>query len=295
MNRKFNTKEKIGRKVAKCLTIISPTLSSKFIYFVHTHKKLNLNNPTLFNEKLMYLKLHDYKNNQLVSDCSDKIKVREYLQEKNLDFLLTNVYQIVEDANLIDFDALPDKFVLKCNHGCGFNIICTDKANFDKKAAIKQLNEWKKTKYGYESCEIHYFSIKPLIFAEEYIASDEGIMPNDYKIYCFNGKARIILVCSEREESLKLTFFDINWNELNYGTEAFKATKPVKKPKHLNKMLEYAEKLAQPFKFVRVDFYEEEDKILFGELTFTPARCSAEYYNNLGNKELGQMLDLGDI
>jgi hypothetical protein len=128
-----------------------------------------------------------------------------------------------------------------------------------------------------------------------YIASDEGIMPNDYKIYCFNGKARIILVCSEREESLKLTFFDVNWNELNYGTEAFKATKPVKKPKHLNKMLEYAEKLAQPFKFVRVDFYEEEDKILFGELTFTPARCSAEYYNNLGNKELGQMLDLGDI
>ena len=295
MNHEDTKKEKFEKKVAKVITMISPTLSSKILYKFHTHKKLNLKNPTLFNEKLMYLKLKDYRYNDLVAKCSDKIAVRDYIKENKLDFLLNKIYVIVEDANYINFDALPEKFALKCNHGCKYNIICTDKANFDKNKAIKTLNKWRKTKFGYETCEPHYFKIKPLIFAEQYIASDEGIMPNDYKIYCFNGEAKIILVCSEREKDLKRSFFDLDWNRLNYEKPEFHTDHEFKKPKNLDKMIEYANILSKPFKFVRVDFYEEDGKVLFGELTFTPARCCGEVYTDEANLELGNMLDLGDL
>ena len=294
MNHEDTKKEKFQKKVAKIITKISPTLSSKVLYRFHSHKKLNLKNPSLFNEKLMYLKLHDYMNNKLVSKCSDKIAVRDYIKKNNLETILNKVYVIVDDANYINFDALPDKFVLKCNHGCKFNIICTDKANFDEKMAVDTLNKWKKTKFGYETCEPHYFNIKPLIYAEKYIASDEGIMPNDYKIYCFNGKAKIILVCSEREKSLKRSFYDLNWNRLNYEKAEYHTNKDFEKPKNLDKMIKYANILSKPFKFVRVDFYESGNDIIFGELTFTPARCCGEVYTDEANIELGKMLDLGD-
>ena len=295
MNHEDSKKEKFSKKVAKIITKLSPTLSSKILYRFHTHKKLNLKNPTLFNEKLMYLKLHEYMKNDLVSKCSDKIAVREYIKDNHLESLLNQIYVIVDDANYINFEALPDKFALKCNHGCKFNIICTDKANFDKNKAIETLNKWKNTKFGYETCEPHYFKIKPLIYAEKYIASDEGIMPNDYKIYCFNGEAKVILVCSERETNLKRSFYDLNWNRLNYEKEKFHTDHEFKKPKNLDKMIEYANTLSKPFKFVRVDFYESDGKVIFGELTFTPARCCGEVYTDEANKILGDMLDLGDL
>lgn len=293
INKQESMKEKIGKRVVKALTFLSPTLSSKVIYKIHTGKKLNLKNPTLFNEKLMYLKLNDYRNNELVTNCSDKIKVREYVSSLGLKDILTEIYGVYQDAKEIDFDSLPNKFALKCNHGCGYNIICVDKKSLDREKTIEQLNKWKKTKFGYETCEIHYFPIKPAIYAEKYIATDDGIMPNDYKIYCFDGKAKLVLVCSEREKELKLSFYDLNWNRLNYETDRFHTDKEIKAPKHLKEMVMYAEKMSKPFKFVRVDFYEtKEGKVLFGELTFTPARCSAEYYNEKGNKELGKMLKI---
>ena len=293
IKKKDSIKEKVGKKIVSLLTVISPTLSSKVIYKLHTKKNLNLKNPTLFNEKLMYLKLNDYKNNKLVTNCSDKIGVRDYVKSLGYGDLLTKIYDIYDDASLIDFSKLPNKFALKCNHGCGYNIICVDNDKLNKEETIKTLNKWKNKKFGYETCEIHYFPIKPLIYAEEYIATNDGLMPNDYKIYCFNGKAKIILVCSEREKKLKLSFFDLDWNRLNYETDEFHTDKKISKPQNLDKMIKYAEDMSKPFKFVRVDFYEKEDgKVLFGELTFTPARCSAEYYNDLGNIELGKMLEL---
>lgn len=293
LNEKESLKTKVGKKVVSFLTFVSPTLSSKVIYKIHTGKKLNLTNPTLFNEKIMYLKLHDYLNNPLVSNCSDKIAVRDYVKENGLESLLTKIYGIYSDAREIDFDKLPNKFALKCNHGCGYNVICVNKDELDKEKTINKLNKWRKKKFGYETCEIHYFPIKPKIYSEEYIATLDGVMPNDYKIYCFHGKAKLVLVCSEREKKLKLSFYDLKWNRLDYETKEFHTDKKIKKPKNLDKMIEYAEKLSKPFKFVRVDFYEtKEGKVLFGELTFTPARCSAEYYNDYGNNELGKMLDL---
>lgn len=289
--KKESLKSKISKTAIGTITKLSPLLSSKLIYRIHLHKKLNLKNPKTFNEKLMYLKLNDYYNNELVTKCSDKIKVGEFLKEKGLN-ITNEIIGIYDKAEEISFDELPKKFALKCNHGCGYNIICTDKENLDIESAKKQLNYWVKHKFGYVTCEPHYFKINPKIYVEKYIETKDGILPNDYKIYCFNGKAKVILVCSEREKKLKLKIYDLNWKELDYITDEFKTKKEFEKPKHLKEMIKAAEILSKQFPFVRVDFYDLEDKILLGELTYTPARCSAEYYNEKGEIELGNMLDI---
>jgi len=271
---------------------VNDVLANKIMYKVHTGKRLNLKEPQLLNEKLMKLKIEDYNNNDLVVKCADKYKVQEYVKECGLEDILNPIIGVYEKAQDIDFDVLPNKFVLKCNHGCGFNIICTDKSKLDKEETVRTLNKWLKKKFGKESRELHYLKIKPLIICENYIETKDGILPNDYKIYCFNGEPKVILTCSERENKLKLNFYDLNWNELMYGHEKDRSHKQIAKPTCLDKMIEDARILAKPFKFVRVDFYDLNGKPLFGELTFTPARCSAAYYNDNGAKILGDMLNI---
>ena len=271
---------------------ISPELISKIMYEQTQNKKLDLKNPKLFNEKLMYLKLNDYYKNDLIIKCSDKYRVREYICEKKCEEILNELYGVYDKPKEIDWDNLPEKFVLKCTHGCGFNIICDNKQKLDKKDAIKKLTRWEKEKFGYETGEIHYTYIKPKIICEEYLETEDGLLPNDYKIYCFNGKPELVLVCTERNTKLRLNFLDLNWNEIDIGTENFKSDKSPKKPDNFDDMVEYARRLSQPFKFVRVDFYNCNGKVIFGELTFTPAGCCAQYYNDKGSRLLGDMLKI---
>jgi len=289
---KDNIFNKIFKKLLSAVAIFSEPMANKIMYKVYTRKKLNLKEPTLFNEKLMLLKLKYYNNNALVIKCADKYRVQEYVKECGLANILNPIYATYDDANDIDFDILPDKFVLKCNHGCGFNIICTDKSNLDKQETIKTLNKWLKKKFGKDTRELHYLKIKPLIICEKYIETNAGVLPNDYKIYCFNGEPKIILTCTEREKELKLNFFDLDWKELMLGHEKNRAQGEIKAPACLDQMIENAKILSSPFKFVRVDFYDLDGSPIFGELTFTPARCSAAYYNDDGAKLLGDMLQL---
>lgn len=282
----------IFKKFISFVAIFSEPIANKIMYKVYTRKKLNLKEPKLFNEKLMHLKLNVYNNSELVVKCSDKYRVQEYVKECGLEKILNPIYATYNTAEEIDFDKLPDKFVLKCNHGCGFNIICTDKSKLDRQDAKVKLNKWLKTKFGKETRELHYLKIKPLIIAEKYIETDAGFMPNDYKIYCMNGEPKIILTCTDRENDLKLNFFDLEWNELMLGLDKNRSDAPIDKPSCLNEMLEYAKVLSKPFEFVRVDFYNLDGKPIFGELTFTPARCSASYYNDEGSKILGDMLKI---
>ena len=149
-----------------------------------------------------------------------------------------------------------------------------------------------KKRFGYETVELHYTKIKPRIICEKYLETDAGILPNDYKIYCFNGEPRLILVCTERLTKTRLDFFDLDWNMLDIGKEEYKSKALPKKPENLKNMIEYAKKLAEPFEFVRVDFYNDNGKVIFGELTFTPAGCRAKYYTDEGNKILGDMLKI---
>lgn len=286
-------KKKIYKIFIRIINHISPLIGSKIIYKMKFKKKLNLKNPQKFNEKLMWLKLKKYNKNPIVWKCSDKYQMREYalnhgVEEKNL-VKLIGVYDDVKDIN---WDELPQKFAIKCTHGCGFNIICNDKAKFDIPSAEKQLAKWLKTKFGYETAEIHYTKVKPKIICEEFIENDKGVLPTDYKFYCFNGEPKIVLVCTERNISTKADFFDLDWNVLELrddNTSTLNAKEVLKKPAHFDKMLEISRNVSKDFEFVRIDFYEYDNNAILGEMTFTPASCMA-YYSKEGDKLLSDLL-----
>ena len=150
-------------------------------------------------------------------------------------------------------------------------------------------------KYGLATTELHYLKIKPKVYIEEYLCDEDDKMPNDYKFYCFDGKPQVILTCSDRDSGrVKLNYYDLEWNELSYCKEKWRNPNGVEKPENLKEMIDVAAKLSQGFKFVRVDLYDRNGKILFGELTFTPACCCAPYYSRLGDIELGKLLNINN-
>lgn len=281
---------KIGKKIFEILTKISPKFSAIILYIYRTKEIPNLKNPKNFNEKMTKLKLENYNKDDRVSVLSDKYAVRKYVEEKGCKEILNELYGVYDNAEEIDFDALPQKFALKCTHGCAYNVICKNKEELNKEKARNKLNNWLKEKYGFATQELHYTKIKPRIIAEKYLCDENDKMPLDYKIYCFNGKAEYILVCSERDKKLKLSYYDLNWNRMKFEKKNWSSAKDIKKPNNLQKMIGYAEKLSDNFPFVRVDLYNDNGKIIFGELTFTPACCCAPYYSKKGNEMLGEML-----
>lgn len=274
----------------KTLYNSSPVLASKVLYKKTTKKSLNLKKPLNFNEKLQWLKL--YWQHPLVAQCADKYEMYEYVKSCGEEEILNELYSVYNHPSEINWDELPEKFALKCTHGCGYNIICDNKQELDKKEAQQKLNSWLKEKYGEIALELHYDKITPRIIAEKYIETDVGLLPNDYKIYCFDGKAQLVLVCSDRADELKLNFMDIDWNIMDIGVPSYTSEGIPEMPKCFNKMVEYAEKLSKPFPFVRVDFYDFNGKPVLGEMTFTPAGCMATYYNEKGLNLLGEMLVL---
>lgn len=213
----------IWRKINKgyliTLTKLSPVLASKRLYRRSFGQPLDLRNPKGFLEKLMWLKL--YWRHPLVSKCSDKYAIREYVKECGCESVLNFLYGVYESTDEIDWVNLPDKFALKCTHGCGFNIICDDKSKLDRQAVFNTLREWMKIDYGLFFAEIQYSSIKPRIICEKYIENNLGCLPIDYKIHCFNGKARLFMVCTERETDVKYDFLDLNWNRMDIWGQAF--------------------------------------------------------------------------
>lgn len=282
--------KKWNERYFRYLYKISPVYASKYLYFVCTGKKLNLKNPQNFNEKLQWLKL--YWQNPLIVKCADKYGIYEYVKSCGNEEILNELYGVYESTSEINWDKLPNKFALKCTHGCGYNVIANNKNELNQKEVFNKINKWLGESYGYRAAEIHYDKIEPRIIVERYIETDAGLMPNDYKIYCFNGKAKLALVCSDRGTKLKLNFVDLDWNRLDIGIPSFSSPEMPSKPSCFDQMIKYAENLSKPFPFVRVDFYDYNGKPILGEMTFTPAGCMATYYNDKGLKQLGDMLVL---
>lgn len=282
--------KKIGKKFFEMLTRISPKLSTIILYILRTKEIPNLKNPQNFNEKMTKLKLENYNKNEKVSILADKYEVRKYVEEKGYKNMLNELYGVYDNVEQIDFEGLPKKFAIKCTHGCAYNVICKDKEKLNIEDTKNKINKWMREKYGYATQELHYTKIKPRIIIEKYLCDENDKMPIDYKIYCFNGKAKCILVCSERDEKLKLSYYDLDWNRENFEKKNWSSKKEILKPDNLNEMIECAEKLSEGFPFVRVDLYDKDDKIVFGELTFTPACCCAPYYSNEGNNILGTFM-----
>ncbi|MEY8413830.1 ATP-grasp fold amidoligase family protein [Lachnospiraceae bacterium 62-26] len=242
------------------------------IYFEHhMNKKLNLKSPKTFNEKLQWLKL--YYKNPAMTDLVDKIKVRDYIEERLGNEYLIPLIGVYDSFDEIDFTKLPNQFVIKCNHDSGSYILCENKETFDINSAKEKINYHLNQNYYYYWREWPYKNVKPRIMIEQYMTNFEEDSFDDYKFLCFNGKADNVMVCTGRREgNTKFRFFDKQWNfkRYNYSGLQEKEGYTIKKPPCIDKMFEIAEILAQDFPCVRVDLYCADEKVYFGELTFFP-------------------------
>lgn len=276
------------------ITEFSPELNSRIRYKHLFKKKINLDNPQTFIEKLVWLKHRKYANDPLVKQCADKYAVRRYIEDARLSEILVPLLGVYDSPSEIDFDALPEQFVLKWNYGSGFNIICPDKSRLDREETLKKLTKWGKAKPYRHAAELHYKDVVKKIICEQYLAPDHGTgsIP-DYKVYCFNGKPEAILVINNRGQGrLKTEFFDADWVPLQNHKDNPAPEDPTEKPACLAQMLDAAARLSEPFPFVRCDFYVVGGKLYFGEMTFTPAGGLYTFYTKIHGKEMGELLKL---
>lgn len=293
------TESRLSRWFKQTLTRISPELNTRVVYYTKFGVPINLKHPRTLDEKIQWLKLNTYKGNPLVTQCADKYAVRDYVEKAGCGEILNELYGVYDKVEDIPWDSLPDQFVVKWNFGCGQNLIVFDKSNLNIEDAKNKLNEWYKTKdtFYLAYSEIQYRGIPPKLVCEKLIETENGGVPVDYKLYCFNGKTDSVLVCTGRNTTghgTKYYFFDRDWKLKRYNKTGKEAPEDftIPKPQGIEKVFEYAEKLSRPFPFVRADFYLEKGKTTFGELTFTP--CGGFDVNRLPETQLlfGGMVDL---
>lgn len=278
---------------------ISPVFASKILFLFSMKKRLNLKKPQTFNEKIQWLKL--YWQDPRVAQCADKYTLRSYVKECGLDEILNPLYQVYKSADEIDFSVLPNKFALKVTNGCGYNFICKDKSKIDEEKTRKLVQKWTESRYAYQAAEIQYDKMETTIIVEKFIDGLDGAGVTDYKLFCFNGKPLITMVCEERsmEGRPKYYFYDNDWNLLPYNNDSKilldEGVKQHKeKPTSFNDMIRYSEILSKPFPFVRVDFYEESLKPILGEMTFTPCGGIDSRLDKEVDKKMGALIKLPD-
>lgn len=261
----FNLYKKYFSAEDRYSSILPDKTHIKKVYFERTGKKLNLKKPTSFNEKCNWLKLYDRK--PIYTVMADKYLAREYITERIGDNHLIPLIGIWDNANDIDFDALPDKFVIKCNHDNGV-IICRDKKDLDYEEVRKNLNNRLKRDYYRKNREWPYKNIPRKIICEKLLENSSGENLLEYNVFCFNGVPKFFKVGSVLSDgTLAKDFYDINWNHLDMKTGA-SAGDIFPKPIHYDKLIEIAEKLSDGTTHVRVDFYNCDNKLYNGELTF---------------------------
>ena len=277
---------------------INDDLYAKIKYKENTGKILNLENPELFNEKLWWLKIN-YRNN-LMTKCSDKVLVRDYLEELSLSSLLTDIYGVYDKPEEIPFDEMKGKYFIKCNHVSGINRIFDSekKSNFDKVDFEKLFNKALKMNYYYQSREWNYKNIKPKILVEKFIESQSSLL--DYRFFCFHGEVKLIFVDIDtaaadgsHNPGAKRNIYDRNFNlqDFTVGRDNFDESL-VKKPYNLDAMIEYAEKISEPFPFCRVDLYNNVGEIKFGEITFFPGGATQQFSTEESDKLVSSWLKI---
>lgn len=265
-------RDKVMTFLKKSLRFLPDKSYIKLYYRLRVGRKLNMDNPTTLNEKLQWMKFN-YRF-PLQSIVSDKLLVRDYVKEKIGEEYLIPLLGSWKDYEDIDFSLLPKQFVLKCNHDSGGLVVCTDKDKLDFTKAKDKVEKSLKSNFFYIGREYQYRNIKPRIICEKFI-SDNGNVPMDYKIYCFNGKPDVPLVCKDRfsknTHRASYLYYDQEWNfvPLNKGDEKIQNPK-IERPKNFEKMLEIARILSADFIFARIDLYNIDGKIYFGEITLSP-------------------------
>lgn len=224
---------------------------------------------------------------------ADKYKVRDYVSNAGLASVLTKLYGVWENPDDIDFSKLPDGFALKCNHSCATNIICQDKSKLDQVKTKEMLRTWLNRKHPLRF-EQHYRHIHPVVFCEELIkCNSDGSFPTDYKIHCANGVPVFIQCCFERtaSDAGRRVIYDTSWKNLHYViNDTHYSDEEFPKPRHLKEMLQYAGILSKGLEYARIDFYDTDERVIFGEITLTPMGGWLSYFKQEALEKMGQMI-----
>lgn len=267
-------------------------------------RKFPWKNPRTLNEKITWMAV--MTDTSKWTECTDKFEVRKYIESLGLKDILTDCYGIWDKAADIDFDKLPNKFVLKCTHDCGSTVIIRDKSKMNKQEVIDFLQKHLDVRYGYDSCEPHYTAIKPRVMAESLIEMDNtsefsSETTVDHKIRCIDGKAQYDFVCYDRSlesgSGGSKTIYDLydihTWQPMHqYLADPGVKYRPVPRPENFEKMIEIAEKISQGFPQVRVDLYNVKGIIYFGEMTFTAFSGMNNHFTMEFHRMIGDRISL---
>lgn len=254
---------------------------------------LDFNNPITFNEKLQWLKLNDRK--CIYTKMVDKYEAKFYVSKKLGEEIVIPTLGVWDTVEEINWDSLPNRFVLKCTHDSGGLIICKDKANLDIKKAQRKLKQSLSFDFYKAGREWPYKDVPRRIIAEEFMEDSNSQELSDFKIHCFNGEPKVVLVCRDRFSKTGLTedFYDSEWKHLDIRRpEHPNAVVSMEKPEELDKMLDFAKKLSTGIPFLRVDFYIVNHRIYFGELTFYPATGMSPFIPNKWDEIFGSWITL---
>ena len=263
----------------------------KLVFKAETGYALNLEHPKTYNEKLQWIKIND-RNPKYVM-LADKYKVRDYIKKTIGEEYLVPLVGMYKKPEEIPWETLPNRFVLKCSHASGTNIICKDKASLNIKDVTKQLEEWLKRNAYWGAREWCYKNIDPCIICEEFIETEDGNTPDDYKFMCFNGVPRIIQVHHDRFGDHTLTYYTPEWKKLDLKRiDAKKSLETVGKPEKLDEMLDIAKTLSSEMYFARIDLYCSSGKIYFGEITLYPTGGFSTFTTYEDDLKLGSYLRL---
>ena len=258
-------------------------------YLQRMGRKLNLNNPVTYNEKIQWLKLYD--NTPEKTRLADKYLVREWVKEKIGEAYLVPLLGVYESFDQINFDDLPNKFALKCNHGSGWNAIVTDKSKFDKVYWKSKFSEWLRTNYAFcMELEVQYKNISPKIVCEKLI--EDNIV--DYRVYCFGGKPEFIKVTQHNLSSpggYDSGLFYPDWEKCEFDMVQGYGDLDIDKPEVLDELIRVASILSGNFRFVRVDFYIVKNKLYFSEMTFTPNSGYEQFKDEQTAVRFGRMIN----
>lgn len=286
------TIRKFTLRILKNFKILSNKNLLKIRHEYYCGDKLNLSNPITFNEKICWLKL--YFHVPLLTQLADKYLVRSYVSEKIGDQYLNELYKVYYKVEDINFDELPNQFVLKGVHGSSLNIIVKDKAKLNILEAKNTMNKWMKhCQYKRVGCEWAYKNIEPKIIAEKYLEEVNKEVLLDYKFFCFNGEPKFVQIDMERGIVDYRCYYDLDWKKLEFSTVKnvfYKGN--VVKPLNFEEMVNLAKVLSNNLPFARVDFYSIEGKTIFGEITFYPADGKKNFVPNEYNKIIGSYLEL---
>lgn len=294
----LSVKEIIVKVLYKIVHIVYKNNKRKSVemkFFLLKGRKLDLDNPKTFNEKICWVSVFYY--NPLYEKCSDKIEVRDYVKSKGLEKILTTLYRVYDDVDQICLDDLPERFVIKTTHSSGGIVVVYDKKEINVDEMKETLKKSLNTNLYEMTGEWQYKNLKPRIMVEELIETNKELLL-DYKFFCFNGKVYCSYVAhgtTSGDETYCVDFFDRDFNWINVKRTDHKNYGPISKPPQYEEMISAAERLSEDFGHVRVDLYNENGRIYFGELTFTTSNGHGFFEPESFDYELGKQWNLDDM